>query len=346
MTRGSLTRRTTAAVALATAGALAASALAAGQQDAFRAGTDVVSVYATVMDEDTGRLVTDLDVLDFEIRDNGQIRPVALFSSERQPFTAVVLLDRSASMVDHFSLVRDGALEFVRQMRPADRVRIGTFSDEIALMPDAFTSDRNLLERVLEDELPDMGPSPVWEAIDRSMTALRDEPGRRVVLVFSDGHDDPGLGQGLTRLDDLRRRTRANGIMVYAIGFAAEVTQVSRPAIRLPGFPGGGWPPGGRRPRPPQSPVRFTRTHQPPDPGLRELAEESGGGYFEMEADQMRDLKATFARVAIELHHQYWLGFTPARLDGKEHAIDVRVRRRGLDVRARQSYVASPPRGR
>jgi VWFA-related protein len=315
------------------------------EQSSFRSGTDLVPVYVTVVDEATGRLVTDLDVLDFEIRDDGQIRPVALFSNEVQPFSAVVLLDRSASMSDHFDLVRNGAFAFVRQMRPADRIRIGSFSERIELVPDAFTGDRRRLERILDEDLPDSGPSPVWEAIDRSMNALLPVSGRRVVLVFSDGHDDPGLGQGLTTLRDLLRRTRVNDIMVYAIGFAAEVTQASRPVFRLPRFPGGAWPPSGGGPVPPRrTPVEFTRVRQPPDPGLRELAEESGGGYFQLEPGG--DLEAIFARVATELHKQYWLGFTPARLDGKVHDIDVKVRRRGLEVRARRSYVATPPSGR
>ena len=60
----------------------------------------------------------------------------------------------------------------------------------------------------------------------------------------------------------------------------------------------------------------------------------SGGGYFEM--DETQDLSATFVRVAEELHRQYWLGFAPRKLDGKTHEIEVKVRRRGLDVRARQ----------
>lgn len=315
------------------------------QQTPFRTGTDLVPVYVTVTDEDTGRLVTDLELLDFQIKDDGQIRPIALFSRERQPASVIVLLDRSASMFDHFDEVRDGAIEFIRQMGPGDQAQIGVFSDRIEFLPDGFSGDPRLLERLLRDELPDMGPSPVWESIDRSMTALLPLPGRRVVLVFSDGHDDPALGQGLTRLPDLLRRTRTNGIMVYAIGFAGEVTQASRRTSWLPRFPGGSWPPRGGKPAPsPRGPIEFTRTRHPPDPGLRELALESGGGYFEMDASG--DLTAIFARVATELHQQYWLGFTPARLDGKVHDIEVTVKRRGLEVRARRNYLAADPSSR
>jgi Ca-activated chloride channel family protein len=344
MTARSTALATAAALVLATAPRPAAEQ----QGGQFRAATDMVSVYTTVIDRETGRLVTDLTARDFEIRDDGQIRPVALFSNDTQPFTAIVMLDRSASMFDQFGLVRDGALEFVKAMRPADRARIGSFSDEIAFSPDEFTGDPDVLSRILQTDLPDMGPSPVWEAIDRSMSELLPLGGRRVVLVFSDGHDDPGFAQGLTNLKDLLRRVRINGIMVYAIGFAAEVIQVSKPSVAVPrspgGFPGSVGVPRGRPPSAPQGPVQFARERQPPDPGLRELAEESGGGYFRM--DDARHLRATFAQVAHELHQQYWLGFVPARLDGKVHEIEVRVRRRGLDVRARRTYVATPPGSR
>ena len=74
------------------------------------------------------------------------------------------------------------------------------------------------------------------------------------------------------------------------------------------------------------------------------MAENSGGGYFEPEEDT--DLERTFARVAQELHRQYWLGFVPPKLDGKVHDVKVEVKRRGLKVRTRKSYVAGPASGR
>jgi Ca-activated chloride channel family protein len=76
-----------------------------------------------------------------------------------------------------------------------------------------------------------------------------------------------------------------------------------------------------------------------PDGGLKRLAEETGGGYFELE--KTADLAPTFTRVAQELHSQYVLGFTPALLDGKVHRLNVRAKRPGMTVRARRSYLAS-----
>ena len=76
-----------------------------------------------------------------------------------------------------------------------------------------------------------------------------------------------------------------------------------------------------------------------PDRALKKLAEDTGGGYFELK--QTADLNATFTRVADELHRQYVLGFSVANLDGKLHKLEVRVKTPGMTVRARKSYVAS-----
>ena len=78
-----------------------------------------------------------------------------------------------------------------------------------------------------------------------------------------------------------------------------------------------------------------------PDPGLPAIAEETGGGYFELRAPRISS--STFARVADELHRQYLLGFEPQKLDDKMHKLDVRVNQRGAKVRARKEYLARRP---
>jgi Ca-activated chloride channel family protein len=310
--------------------------LNAQQRPLFRGATNLVSLYVTVTDDD-GRLVADLTEDDFVIKDEGKEQPIAFFSATLEPFTAVVMLDRSGTMKPHYGQVRDAAIEFVRQMWPEDRARIGSFGDEIRLTPREFTSDKNALFNMLRFDLQSGGASPAWSAIDRSMNALADQPGRRVVLVLTDGKDEPSYGQPVTRLGDLLKRTEREDIMVYAIGFTAVSGADARSGPF--GLPmGRGLPPPGRR--------QFfqVRRVQPPDPALKDMAENSGGGYFEPEEDA--DLERTFARVAEELHRQYWLGFVPPSLDGKVHDVKVEVRRRGLTVRTRKSYVAGSSGGR
>jgi len=80
-----------------------------------------------------------------------------------------------------------------------------------------------------------------------------------------------------------------------------------------------------------------------PDDGLPKIAAATGGGYFELAS--ARELAFTFERVADELHHQYALGFTPQKLDGKMHDLTVRVSHPDLTARARKRYLASKPLG-
>jgi VWFA-related protein len=314
--------------ALALAGVLVClSAPAAQDQRAYRGGTDVVAVYATVTD-DSGHLVPDLQKSDFVVTDNGKKQTIAVFSNDIQPITIVVMLDRSGSMSENFGLVRDAVGEFITRLLPADRARIGSLSYDIVINPAEFTNDQQALRDVLDHGLQRVGPSPIWTAVDRSITALLPEGGRRVVLLFSDGHDSPERGQVHTGVKDIMWRTKVDEIMVYAIGFPSEIVQYGS-GIYLPG-------PRGM----PNRPVLLSKHVEPPDPALKDLASASGGGYFEM--DDGHDLRQTFARVADELHHQYLLGFAPAKLDDKEHKIEVRSSRSDLTVRARKSYVARP----
>ena len=75
---------------------------------------------------------------------------------------------------------------------------------------------------------------------------------------------------------------------------------------------------------------------------LRDIAEATGGGYLEVNADA--DLKETMTRVAEELRHQYMLGFTPPQIDGKPHRLTVRLKTPDLRVRAPREYVTQSRR--
>lgn len=118
--------------------------------------------------------------------------------------------------------------------------------------------------------------------------------------------------------------------MVYAIGLAGS-NPPPRGGFGGPGRGRGGFG-GGRR--------GFAATG--PDPGLAKIAQDTGGGYFEL--TDTADLGATFRRVAEELHHQYLLGFSPAVADGKTHRIDVRTPDVSMTVRARKTYLAAVER--
>jgi Ca-activated chloride channel homolog len=292
------------------------------QQPTFRSGAKTVAVYATVTDKD-GRLVPDLARDAFEVRDNGKPQPLTVFASETQPITVVMMIDRSGSMRGNFGLVERASEEFVRGLRPDDKARIGSFSDRIVIQPEEFTSDQQKLIGVLRSDMPVTGPTPLWNAIDDAMTALRGREGRKVVLVFSDGGDAPSNFSFNNRsIMDVMRRAQQDDIMVYAIGLQTTVLRRPTGGGGIGGFTGG-------------------MTSVRPDPGLATIADETGGGYFEL--NRAEDLASTFAHVSDELHRQYALGFEPPRLDDKMHKLEVRVSAKGAKVRARKEYFAGRP---
>jgi Ca-activated chloride channel homolog len=301
-------------------GALALSSVAVlgAQQQApvFRTATRTVPVYVTVLDGNN-RLVTDLTRDDFEVFDNRRPQPITLFDAGIQPISIVIMLDMSGSMMGNLPVLRNSAVQMFTRLLPTDKARVGNFGDRITLS-ERFTNDQNELIRALYLDLQPGGPTPLWGAVNTAMSALAPLSGRRVVLVLSDGKDTGALPFArITRapitLLSVTARAQAEEFMVYGIGLASRGLPTSR-----------GPSPTGRGTE--------------PDAGLRDLAVQSGGGYFEL--DDTQNLGDTFARVADELHRQYLLGFAAPDSDGKVHQLDVRVRVPGLTVRARQSYVA------
>ena len=277
----------------------------AAQEPTFRSSTRIVPVLTTVTDPE-GRLVPGLEKEAFSILDNGKPQEVVFFQNDVQPFTAVVMLDKSGSMTANLALLDAATEQFLLRMLPADKAQVGAFSDKIE-MSGEFTSDRDDLIAALKD-LQFGNPTRLYDAINESMEELKRAEGRKVVLVFTDGDDTSSrLGLG-----DVLDRAREEEVMVYAIGLQSEF------------FNG----------------QRVVRSQ--PDRGLRKLAEETGGGYFELK--KTADLGPTFTRVAQELHSLYTLGFTPSVLDGKEHKLLVKVNQPGMTARARKSYIAAPER--
>src|SRR4051812_48196247 len=65
-------------------------------QTTFRTTTNTVAIYPRVQDE-RGGLIPDLIQSDFQITEDGHAVPISLFSNERQPITAAVMLDTSSS---------------------------------------------------------------------------------------------------------------------------------------------------------------------------------------------------------------------------------------------------------
>ncbi len=272
-------------------------------QRTFKVTTNTVALYVTATDADK-RLVPDLVQEDFEVYDNGKLQTVTSFDNRPLPITVVVMLDTSGSMTLALDLVKNAAEQFLIRMMPEDQGMVGAFNDKIEFHPEGFTNSRDELVRSLK-ELDFGYPTRLYDAVNQSMAQLKGIPGRRVVLVFTDGDDNASkVGSG-----DVTDRGRLEDVMVYSIGLENEYFDGAR------------------------------KVRSSPDRGLRRLSEETGGGFFLLK--KTTELTSTFTRVAQELHSQYVLGFSPQVLDGKVHKLEVRLKKPGMVARARKSYVAT-----
>jgi Ca-activated chloride channel homolog len=274
------------------------------RQPAFRSGTGaIVSVFATVVDAQQ-RLVPDLTRDDFQILDNDKPQPTVLFENEVQPITVIVMLDTSASMTHELKTLRAASEQFLIRLLPEDKGRVGAFNDKVEFSGH-FTNDRDELISAVKD-LDYGNETRLWDAVDASLDELRGVEGRRVILLFTDG-DDTSSRVGF---NTVLERARQDNVMVYSIGLETHYFDGQRMVRSRPGG------------------------------GVKRLADETGGGYFELK--KSAELGATFTRVAQELHSQYVLAFEATQLDGKVHRVAVRMKQPGMTARARRSYLADP----
>ena len=312
--------------------------LSAQQGPVFRAGTETVPVFVTVIGSD-GRLATDLTADSFQILDNGRPQKITLFDATIQPVSIVIMLDMSGSMSGNIHTLRTAAVQMFTRLLPADKARGGNVGNRIDIEPNHFTNDVDELTRALWLDLEPGGPTPLWGALNAAMTALTHLEGRRVVLVLTDGKNTglrmsaEGVPMGPT-LKEIMDRAESEDFMIYSIGMRS-----SSGGFRGQGVPsglgarggfGGGGGRGGRN--------RAGESDEP-DPGIRQLADASGGGYFELQGTT--NLGEVFAKVADELHRQYLIGYAMPEADGKVHHIDIRLADPTMEARARRTYIAT-----
>ena len=283
------------------AGAAALAAMSIGltaQQPTFKAGTQVVSIFATVTDAQK-RLVPNLTQDDFLVFDNEKPQPVVYFDNSIRPINVVVMLDTSGSMTLTIDLLKQAAEQFLLRLLPEDKGRVGAFNDKIQFNA-RWSNDRD--QMITDAKNLDFGNGTrLWDAAAASLDELKNIDGRKVILLFTDGDDT----ESRIRLSTVLDRARAEEVMIYAIGLES----------------------------------KFLGQTTKPDGGLRKIAEETGGGYFELK--RATDLAPTFTKVAQKLHSQYVIGFTPTALDNKVHKLMVKMKQPGMTAQARRSYLAA-----
>jgi hypothetical protein len=201
---------------MAAIGALATGSFASQAPEpraTFRADVDLTVIEVTVRGRD-GQLLTDLRSDEFHISERKARLPLEQFAVDRQPLTMAVMVQAKGDVPTH----RAWAQRLVDALGENDRVVIGSYGTEVAVNP-LMTSDRQVLRRILDEELWYGYWAPISAAIQRGSLALPSDAARRaVVLIGVDTLETECPRQASCVASELARDTlAARGTVPYAI---------------------------------------------------------------------------------------------------------------------------------
>jgi len=293
-------------VALLEDGTLAEDAeLLNGPEAGERVEVQLVELYVVAADED-GRPVRGLEQSDFRVREDGVEQEIATFSdASNLPLTLGLAIDSSASMFVKLPNVQRAATRFLRStFSENDRAFLVDFDTQPRLAR-GTTSDLDRLLYSIESLEPG-GRTALWESIVFSLVQLQGVPGRKALIVFSDGADEDDQFPFSSCL----RVAREMGVPIYLILMKRE----------------------------PESQGGLNLFSRPLSVRIDRLVGTVGGRVFY--AKEYDDLDQIYAEIERELRSQYLLAYYPKASKGERswRGVDVEVLEKGLETRTLKGY--------
>jgi Ca-activated chloride channel family protein len=271
--------------------------------DIVRVTSNLVAVPATVVDSQ-GIAVTNLKLEDFELRVDGQPNTISEISRADTPVRMAMLFDNSGSLSESRDFEKRAAIRFFRNvLRPVDQAAVFSVSTDVTLA-EPLTNDARRLELTIDSFGKPEGATSLFDGIIQAGAYLRPYPGRRVIVIVSDGVDTTSRAD----FDTTMQRALADDCQIYVVqtGLYENANLRALAAERR----------------------------------MQEFAAQTGGAvYTPKSADDLND---AFAQISADLAQQYILSYYPAldKRDGKYHLIAVRVKTRpNARVRARKGFV-------
>jgi VWFA-related protein len=306
--------------------------LEAGDDDVIRIETDLV-VIPVQISKGNGKPVSDIKKEEFKIFENGVEQEVAYFSSDDQPFTVALVLDMSYSSVFKLSEIQSAALAFIDQLRENDKVMVVSFDEKVNVLCEA-TNNRKALRLAIEGARIASGTS-FYSALDLVLNEkFRRIEGRKAVVLFSDGVDTSS--QKITSADILSK-IGASDVLIYPIQYDTyDDVQKNRKENSQVFYD------DNNRPYIVQTPkIKGEREedYEKANEFLKEISDQTGGRVYSVSSTT--NLNRAFQNIAEELRKIYSLGYYPSttRKIGVRYAVNVRVYRPNLKIRAKDSYV-------
>jgi VWFA-related protein len=312
-----------------------------------------VFLNVSVRERETNRSLSGLQKDDFIVYEDGVRQQIDQFLPTESPFNLLLLLDVSGSTGSYIKLMRQAAIQFVREINADDKIAVATFNSKVRLIQD-FTNDRDQAEHAIQ-RIKSGGGTAFYDALSASIeNFLQGIQGRTAIVVFTDGVDSQLEGMpesgSHTTFDELYTKIQEAETMVYTIFLNTE-SQFSGYSGSAGGSSGpqhtGGFP--GSFPFPFPFPRAGTpRPHQDDDEDViyrqaREqlslIAEMTGARMYS--PHKLEELSGAYAEVADDLRIQYQLAYNSSNRthDGKWRKIRVELEKiPAAVVRTRKGY--------
>jgi Ca-activated chloride channel family protein len=178
---------------------------------------EVVQVTTTVTDA-TGSFVQGLTRDKFRVREDAVVQKLTAFAGESIPLELVVAVDVSESMTDAMPTLKAAVKGFLGALRPADQVSLLAFNDNIFTLARRSTDPHVRLKAV--DRLSPWGGTALYDAILTAIGAVGKQPGRRALVVFTDGEDQ----NSVSTIKRVQTRLETSDATIYTIGLGRSVT--------------------------------------------------------------------------------------------------------------------------
>jgi Ca-activated chloride channel homolog len=278
-------------------------------QDPIIIDTELVSLTVTVIDPNS-RLVTGLDKQHFEIYEDKVKQVITFFNDDDVPVSMGIVFDVSGSMKGKLDRARDALKAFIQTSHNEDDFFLVGFNQRASLLSEFADGDTITNKFTLVDP---RGQTALYDAAYLGIEKVKQgRHTKRALLLISDGQDNSSR----YTYGELRKLLKEAGVQIYCIGI-----------VELGGGSGGTLDLQGQS-------------------ILEEIAQTTGGkAFFPRSGAELEDATT---RIALELRHQYSIGYTPTNVkrDGQWHKIKVQVKPpRGLPqlkVQHKEGYYAVP----
>lgn len=328
--------------------------------DIIRIDTNLVTIPVKVRNSNGG-FIAGLKLEDFRIYEDNVEQEIALFDNEQEPFTVALILDMSYSSKFKVDEIQQAALTFITQLRPADKVMVVSFDQEMQILCEPTNDRKTLQAAIIRTRIG--GGTSLYDTVDYVVNQRFNKiKGRKAIVLFTDGVDTTSeKAQHRQNIIDVSELDA----LIYPIHYDtfADVQAIQNGKIvviddRTPTTPpaGGGDLPTGRKRNPVQVPIVIagggqTSTGGMPGQGttreeyelaeeyLKEMAMRTGGRVYE--ANSAKLLARAFTQIAEELREFYSLGYYPKEEGeaGTRRKLKVKVDKDGAKVQARDSYI-------